>query len=64
MMSSSSEAVSDLPMAPADQRRELRHQAVYLPCCLRLGNHCTVGLIRNVSANDSVPQDIVCFDPG
>ena len=64
MMSSSSEAVSELPMAPTDQRRELRHQAVYLPCCLRLGNHCTVGLIRNVSANGLMIETELEAEPG
>jgi hypothetical protein len=64
MISSSSEPVSDLPIAPADRRRELRHQAVYLPCCLRLGRHCTVGLIRNVSASGLMIETELKAEPG
>jgi hypothetical protein len=64
MISSSSEPLSDLPTPPVDQRRELRHQAVYLPCCLRLGRHCTVGLIRNVSANGLMIETELKAEPG
>jgi hypothetical protein len=56
MTSISSEAFDPLPLdaeadvaASGELRREGRVQTVYQPCCLRFGNHCNLGLIRNVS---------------
>jgi hypothetical protein len=36
--------------AVVEQRHENRVQTVYLPCCVRAGPRCGVGLVRNVSA--------------
>lgn len=63
MTSSSNESSNELPVSP-DQRRELRHQAVYLPCCLRTGRHCTVGLIRNISASGLMIETALQIEPG
>jgi hypothetical protein len=57
-MSSSS---SEVP-AP-DMRREGRAQTVYLPCCVRTGKHCGVGLIRNISAGGLMIETDVIAEP-
>jgi hypothetical protein len=47
-----------------DQRREGRAQTVYLPCCVRVGNHCGVGLIRNISPSGLMIETDIACEPG
>jgi len=61
MTSSFSEPVS---AALTEQRRESRLQTVYLPCCLRAGPHCGVGLIRNLSATGLMVETALAAEPG
>jgi len=48
----------------ADLRREERAQTVYLPCCVRAGSQCGVGLIRNVSASGLMVETDIAAEPG
>ena len=47
-----------------DLRREGRAQTVYLPCCVRAGNHCGVGLIRNISPSGLMIETDIACEPG
>jgi hypothetical protein len=47
-----------------EQRREGRAQTVYLPCCLRAGERCTVGLIRNISPAGLLVETDIAAEPG
>jgi hypothetical protein len=61
-MSSSSSNLSNLQRP--DQRSEARAQTVYLPCCVRIGNQCGVGLIRNISASGLMVESDIRAEPG
>ena len=50
--------------AGTELRREERVQTVYLPCCLRIGQHCSVGLIRNISAGGLMVETTLDAEPG
>jgi hypothetical protein len=52
-----------IPMG-AELRAEDRVQTVYLPCCLRVGQHCTVGMIRNISASGLMVETTLDAEPG
>jgi hypothetical protein len=48
----------------AEQRREGRVQTVYLPCCVRAGARCGVGLVRNVSPAGLMVETAIESEPG
>lgn len=45
-------------------RREGRAQTVYLPCCVRAGERCGLGLIRNISAGGLMIETDIALEPG
>lgn len=57
-------AAAAVPARHGEQRREMRVQTVYLPCCLRTGSRCSVGLIRNVSPSGLLVETAIEADPG
>ncbi len=52
------------PLAGNDPRRESRVLTVYQPCCVRTGQRCTVGLIRNISGNGLMVETSAEAEPG
>jgi hypothetical protein len=50
---------------PAEDLRDAgRVHTVYLPCCLRAGQHCKVGLIRNISKAGMMVETEIEAEPG
>lgn len=63
MISNFSELAAADPPA-GEKRREGRVRTVYRPCCLRAGQRCTVGLVRNVSSDGLMVETALEAEPG
>ena len=63
-MTLNSSEVLTAEQADWEQRSEGRIQTVYLPCCLRTGERCALGLIRNMSSGGLMVETAIEVDAG